>query len=209
MNYNHDSISSIYDQVTDSISLNQTAMTKDYLLQMVIKEKSVLEIGCGNGDLSISLAQKGLKVTGLDISKKMIGNAQRKSEDNNLTDIRFIQKDFLSYETDEKFDYVILAYFLNVFPDERTVKEVMKKVISHLKPDGYILIADELNPKNIVLSSIVNILRIPVFMFFQVTTGMKYHRIHDIDKILRELDVEIIEENRFLFQYCSVIVGKL
>jgi ubiquinone/menaquinone biosynthesis C-methylase UbiE len=209
MNYDHDSISSIYNQFTDAVSLNQTAMTKAYLVEFVENERSVLEIGCGNGDMGISIAKKGLRVTGLDISKNMIRNAQRKSINNGLTNIRFEQTDFLSYDTDEKFDYVILPYFLNIFPDEEVVKRILKKAISHMKPGGYILIADELNPNNLILSIIVNILRIPVFLFFQITTGMKYHRIHDLEKILATLNMEIIEEKRFLFQYCSVIVGKV
>jgi ubiquinone/menaquinone biosynthesis C-methylase UbiE len=209
MNYDHDSISSIYNQFTDAVSLNQTAMTKAYLVEFVENERSVLEIGCGNGDMGISIAKKGLRVTGLDISKNMIRNAQRKSINNGLTNIRFEQTDFLSYDTDEKFDYVILPYFLNIFPDEEVVKRILKKAISYMKPGGYILIADELNPNNLILSIIVNILRIPIFLFFQITTGMKYHRIHDLEKILATLNMEIIEEKRFLFQYCSVIVGKV
>jgi 2-polyprenyl-3-methyl-5-hydroxy-6-metoxy-1,4-benzoquinol methylase len=209
MNYDHDSISSIYNQITNANSLNQTVKSKEYLVGLVRPDTSALELGCGNGILGISLAKKGLSVTGLDLSKKMITNAKKRSKEEGLTNIRFEVTDLLSYDTDEKFDYVVLPYILNVFPDEQSVSEVVKKAISHLKPGGHLLIADEMRPKNALLSICVNILRIPVFMFFMITTGMSYHKIHDLKNIMEKLNIEIIEEKRFLFQYCSVIVGKV
>ena len=209
MKYNHDKISGIYDQLTNIISLYQTVKTKDYLLRNLNKNKSLLDIGCGNGDFAISCASKVAKVVALDVSNKMIRHARANARDNNLKNVKFILKDFFSFRSDIKFDYVTLVYFLNVFLNEDMVEMVLKKARSHLKPGGYMLIADELEPTSMVLSQMVNIFRLPVFNFFYVTTGLRYHKIHDLEKVLKRLDIKIIEEKRFLYQYCSVLIGKV
>jgi ubiquinone/menaquinone biosynthesis C-methylase UbiE len=209
LKFNHDSISGIYNQLTDLISFYQTVESKNYLVDTVKVNKSVLDIGCGNGDFAISCAKKASNVVGLDVSIKMIRNAKKAAADNKLTNVNFQIEDFFSFEIDKKFDYVTLVYFLNIFQDENTVEDVLKKVKSFLRPGGHILIADELEPRNKVLSYLVNMFRLPLFNFFYVTTGLKYHKIHDLKKILKKLDIRIIDEKRFLFQYCSVLIGKV
>ena len=54
-----------------------------------LKKGKVLEMGCGAGDISIRLAQRGLDVTGIDISPTAIDWAIQKSKQLNL-DIEFI-----------------------------------------------------------------------------------------------------------------------
>jgi ubiquinone/menaquinone biosynthesis C-methylase UbiE len=183
--------------------------SKKYLLNFVEKQKSVLDIGCGNGDFAIACGKKASKVIGLDVSKNMIKNAKKNAAKNNLKNVKFSNHDFFSFESDEQFDFVSLVYFLNVFPDEESVELVLNKAKLHLKPGGYILIADELEPINAILHHLVRSLRIPIFLFFYLTTGLKYHKIHDLKKILERLNINIIEEKRFLFQYCSVLIGKV
>lgn len=53
---------------------------------------SILDIGCGTGELSIILAELGHRVSGLDLSVGMLQAAQRKSQEKNLT-IEFHQGD--------------------------------------------------------------------------------------------------------------------
>ena len=209
MKYSHDSVASIYDPLTDAISLYQTVKTKKYLLKKIKRNSKVLVVACGNGNLAISTRKKGCEVVGLDISKRMIKNAKKAAKKNNASGIKFIQGDFISFYTNEKFDYVVLAYFLNIFPDEKCVKIILEKAKSHLKPEGYILIADEMDPKNPLLSLIVNAFRVLVFQFFRITTRIKHHKIHNLPRVMKRLNLKLIEEKRFLFQYCSVIVGKV
>jgi ubiquinone/menaquinone biosynthesis C-methylase UbiE len=191
------------------ISLNQTVLSKKFLTNHIRSNSSVLEIGCGNGDVAIQCAKKGANVTAIDISENMIENAKQNAKKNNVEGIKFFQKDVNKLEIDGKFDVIILCYFFNIFPDEKSVGMVIEKVKPYLKSNGYILIADELKPNNLVLSSLVNFSRIPVFIFFRIKTGMMHHKIHDLKKILEKSNFQILEEKRFLFQYCSVIVAKV
>jgi ubiquinone/menaquinone biosynthesis C-methylase UbiE len=193
----------------NKISFNQTERSKTYLLSKMIRGSSVLEVGCGNGEFSIACAKKGMNAVGLDVSQKMIENAVTRSTNLNIKDIKFINQDFLKFKTKAKFDYLVFCYFLNIFPNEQVVETVIKKGISNLKPSGIILIADEFEPHNRLLKFLTNIMRIPVFAFFKMFAGVKYHKTHDLRKILKNLNINIIEEKRFLFQYCSILIGKL
>ena len=52
-----------------------------------IKEKTILEIGCGNGYFARILARKGAKVSAFDISPKLIKFAKQNEKENTLVNI--------------------------------------------------------------------------------------------------------------------------
>jgi len=183
--------------------------TKEHLVSFIDNRSKVLEIGCGNGDVAILCAKKGADVLALDVSGNMIHNAKKLAEENQIENVRFIQENIMDFNTDNKFDCVILCYFLNVLPDERSVIGLLEKIRPYLKPGGRIIIADELEPRNIILNKLVNLFRFPVFLFFKLKAGVEHHKIHDLNRILKKMGFRIVDEKRFLFQYCSVIIAKV
>ncbi len=67
------------------------------------KETRVLDAGCGTGNFSIKLAHMGCRVTGVDISEKMLDTARKKAQHEsldicfknmNLYDLRFKDESF-------------------------------------------------------------------------------------------------------------------
>src|SRR5919112_3327866 len=71
-----------------------------------IKDRTFLDVGCGNGLYSLELARKGArKVVGIDIAEVMVGLCKQASEKENLSDrTTFIQTDLLDYKPESKFD---------------------------------------------------------------------------------------------------------
>jgi 2-polyprenyl-3-methyl-5-hydroxy-6-metoxy-1,4-benzoquinol methylase len=71
-----------------------------------IKDRTFLDVGCGNGLYSLDLARKGArKVLGLDIAEVMIGLCKDASKREQLDDRCFFeQTDLLAYEGRTKFD---------------------------------------------------------------------------------------------------------
>ncbi|MGH8542275.1 MAG: class I SAM-dependent methyltransferase [Gammaproteobacteria bacterium] len=49
-----------------------------------VKDRRVLDFGCGNGWVSLTLAKEGAKVYGIDISGELISSAKRLAESNHL-----------------------------------------------------------------------------------------------------------------------------
>jgi 2-polyprenyl-3-methyl-5-hydroxy-6-metoxy-1,4-benzoquinol methylase len=71
-----------------------------------IKDRTFLDVGCGNGLYSLELARKGARrVLGIDIAEVMVGLCKEASEREHLDSICEFQKtDLLAYESKEKFD---------------------------------------------------------------------------------------------------------
>jgi len=86
---------------------------------MVPPGMRIIEIGCGLGDLIASL--KPSYGVGVDFSKEMIRYAREKHPE-----IHFIQEDAQEYETDEKFDFIILSDLVNDLWD---VQSVFRKLV--------------------------------------------------------------------------------
>ena len=98
-----------------------------------LKNKSVLEVGCGIGLDALEYAKNGAKVTAIDISHVCIDLARKYFTYNNLyahIEIGNVEK--LHYD-DSSFDVVVARQILMFTPDtQRAVNEIMRV----LKPHG-------------------------------------------------------------------------
>lgn len=101
----------------------------------LIEKGSVLDLACGTGRLAIPLAQKGLKVVGLDASESMLTVAREKSK--NLP-IQWVQGDIRTFQLTQTFDLIILAG--NAFQallSESNQRQMLACVKHHLKLSGF------------------------------------------------------------------------
>ena len=84
----------------------------------------VLDAGCGSGEHTLMVAERGLDATGVDVASTAIVIAQRKAEDRNLS-ARFIAMDALKLtELGEQFDTVLDSGLFHCFDDEQRVQYV-------------------------------------------------------------------------------------
>lgn len=67
---------------------------------------SILDIGCGTGRHSLELANRGFKVTGVDISLGMLAEAKKASTEANAR-IRWVHADATKFKSRMKFDAAI------------------------------------------------------------------------------------------------------
>lgn len=81
-----------------------------WLANMVTAKKggSVLDVGCGTGGVALCILEnnKELKVTGIDISERMISDAKQNAEQNGRN-IELIKADIFSWKTSRQFDFVV------------------------------------------------------------------------------------------------------
>lgn len=98
--------------------------------RLIPPRKSVLEIGCGTGDLLNSVRpERGL---GIDLSRGMVEVAQRK-----YPQLEFRQGDAEALDVKEKFDYVIMSDLIGFLSDIWQAFCELKKVC---RPDTGIII---------------------------------------------------------------------
>jgi SAM-dependent methyltransferase len=98
----------------------------------------IADFGCGPGPYTARLARKGAEVTGIDFSARSIEYAQEIAVREDLP-IEYVNQDYLGYETDKRFNLIIMIYcdFAALRPSKRG--KVLSKFHRFLKPGGSIL----------------------------------------------------------------------
>ena len=94
------------------------------------KGDELLEVGCANGPYTFELVRQGFKMTGLDLSKKNIEEANKKAKINNTKDIKFIAGDAenLSIQ-DNAFEGIISLSTLRYVPNPQKAINEMYRVV--------------------------------------------------------------------------------
>ncbi len=126
----------------EKISWNKTQA--DYFLELLNSGKlgqgEALDLGCGVGAKSIALAQKGFRVTGVDISPTAISYAQEKAEKTGVK-VKFIASDAtdLSFLANETFDFVLDWACFHCIPKTKR-KKYIDEIADHTKRRGKFLL---------------------------------------------------------------------
>ena len=99
----------------------------------------IADFGCGPGLYTNCLAQTDADVTGVDFSQRSIDYAKTAAAEKNL-DITYLRQNYLDFDTDERFDLIIMIFcdFCALSPAQR--KTLLKKYHTFLKPGGSLLL---------------------------------------------------------------------
>jgi len=93
-----------------------------------VRDKKVLDCGCGDGDNAIFLAKKGARVVAIDISQEGVNLTRAKAKINGVDD-RVEVRQMSAEETnfsDNEFDYVLGNAILHHLDIDRAKKEVYR-----------------------------------------------------------------------------------
>ena len=118
------------------------------LIDSVVKlqGKHVLDVGCGGGILSESMARRGAKVLGIDLGEKALKVAQlHRLESAVEVEYRHVSVEALAEETPESFDAVTCMELLEHVPDPWAVVQSCATLV---KPSGTVFFSTiNRNPK--------------------------------------------------------------
>ena len=118
-----------------------------------LKGKKILDVGCGGGILSESMATKGAIVTGIDLGEELINVAELHSLDTGVNvDYQTISVEQLASQQAASFDSVTCMEMLEHVPDPIAIIEACATLV---KPGGYVFLSTlNRNPKSYLLSII-------------------------------------------------------
>jgi ubiquinone/menaquinone biosynthesis C-methylase UbiE len=134
---------------TDSFMQAQKNLT-DYCISLLkpIRNKEVLEIGCGNGiqALYINASHNPSSITGIDLNKANIDIANSEKASTNASNVRFFVDDAQKLTQIESGSIDVLLNIESAFhyPDKISFLSEVHRV---LKPGGQFLIADILSTR--------------------------------------------------------------
>ena len=99
-------------------------------------DKTVLDVGCGGGILTESMAAAGAKVTGIDLSEKALSVARlHLFESGHSVDYRLISAEDLAAEMPAHFDVVTCMEMLEHVPDPASTIAACAHLV---KPGGHV-----------------------------------------------------------------------
>jgi len=85
-----------------------------FFINNISADDVVLDIGCGNGFLTLDLAEKAKSITGIEINKNNIELARKEF---NRDNIKYICGDACQYDFGERFDVIVLSNLLEHIED--------------------------------------------------------------------------------------------
>lgn len=113
--------------------------------------KSILDVGCGGGILTESLASKGASVTGIDMAELSLEVARMHLHESGLDiDYQLSTVEDYAEQNEARFDIVTCLEMLEHVPDPDSVISAATRL---LKPDGLLFLSTiNRNPKSFALA---------------------------------------------------------
>ncbi|MBL7085896.1 MAG: class I SAM-dependent methyltransferase [Candidatus Cloacimonetes bacterium] len=115
---------------------NSNIILRKQIVRKLLKtsfNKNILDIGCGNGTLSLQFLGNENKITLLDISMNMLDIAKNNIPSNRLDSVSLINVDFLEHEFKDTYDIVICV---GVLAHVDSVDDTIKKIAKIINPGG-------------------------------------------------------------------------
>ena len=135
------------DYLSLGTSSGWTDRTVDFLFEQLDLRPGarVLDLACGRGRVAIPLARRGLRVVGLDLSRRSLELARRDAAEAEVS-IELLHADMRELDAAEEFDAVVnlyssFGYFEAQADDERVLAAVARALV----PGGQFFI-DTINP---------------------------------------------------------------
>ncbi len=117
-----------------------------------LKDRKVLDVGCGGGILSESMARRGAEVLGIDLSTKALRVAQLHALEAQIQSLTYLETsaESLAKEMPGAFDVVTCMEMLEHVPEPRAVVEACAQLV---KPGGWVFFSTiNRNPKSFLFA---------------------------------------------------------
>lgn len=125
----------LYDELINDVNYEEWL---DYYFKIFqrygLKPSLGLDLGCGTGNLTTLFSDKGIEMTGVDLSEDMLMVAREKADGR---DILYLNQDMREFELYGTVDFIVSSLdCVNYITDKRDLLKVMKLANNYLNPGG-------------------------------------------------------------------------
>ena len=165
---------------------------------------SVLEIGCGTGSLASLMTARGAQVLGVDISNDMLAVARSSAAEAEFAHLTAIDIDRLE---PSRFDRIVATLlFSELSEDEQDY--VLRASSKLLKPEGTLVVADEVRPSVWWQQILFYLIRLPLAALTFVLTQNTTHALKHFDRRLARAGYQVRSRQWYLFGSLELIVAE-
>lgn len=145
----YEALAASYDRLTNDVDYKSTV---DFYFEIMKREgvaaRSAADLACGTGSVTALLAQKGLPVTGVDLSEEMLTVAQQKSQELAVRPL-FLCQDLARLYLPRGVDLAVCALdSLDYITDPGQCEQAIGRIYKILNPGG-IFIFDVNTPEKL------------------------------------------------------------
>lgn len=143
---NQDKVRIFFDRLDYLKNSSDRIAIRSQIVQQFLGDRSgvkILDIGCGDGSLSLPLLNKNNHITLVDISDQMIAQARKNIPTQLIHNVNLINGSFELVSDDSKFDIVLCVGVIAHVPN---VELLWQKIATTLKPGGLLIIETTPNP---------------------------------------------------------------
>jgi SAM-dependent methyltransferase len=147
---NNQTFGDVYAGVYDSLYQDKDYEAECDLLETVFRRfeqsptQSLLDLGCGTGNHSLRLAQRGFAVTGVDRSPEMLAEARQKCAqalDTTALKVNFLEGDLRDFRTPQTFDAALMMFaVLGYQVENEDVLAALQTARKAVKLDGLLVL---------------------------------------------------------------------
>jgi ubiquinone/menaquinone biosynthesis C-methylase UbiE len=174
----------------------------------LVRGPNVLDLGCGTGNMTMRLAQRGLSVVGVDLSPEMLAVARRKIPSGAA--VRLVQTgaaELIDHFPAEAFDTIVSILLFSELSEAEQLL-VLRQCRSLLRPGGRMILADEVRAPKFLWRMVHNLVRVPLSIITYLLTQASTSPVGDLNAKLSETGFRIIMEERNRLRDFALLVAE-
>lgn len=175
----------------------------------LVRGPSVLDLGCGTGNLTLRLAQLGLCVTAVDLSPEMLAVARRKVPSGAA--VRWVETgaaELADHFPAGSFDTIVSILVFSELSDPEQ-RLVLRQCHGLLRRGGRLILADEVRAPSLLRRTIHSLARAPLAVITYLLTQANTSPVSGLKPKLSEAGFRIImEESNRLGDFALVEAEK-
>ena len=136
-----DLFAKVYNRLWKDYAIRIAPLVYDFFESSECKEKSLLDLCCGTGQLSVFFLEKGYRVVGVDLSNGMLKYARMNALPYMAAgQAEFMQGDASKFTLQDTFGLVVSTFdALNHLPDMNALEGCFSSTLSVLVDEGYFI----------------------------------------------------------------------